>query len=103
MVDLVAIGSSGVNVYKRALATVSNNIANMGTEGYSRQVTDIKQNTPTEAGKSTIGNGAYFDRVSRQYDEFFNHLTQARRATASHGHGKLLIEHLLKGLCPSRV
>jgi flagellar basal body rod protein FlgG len=51
MVDLVAIGSSGVNVYKRALATVSNNIANMGTEGYSRQVTDIKQNTPTEAGK----------------------------------------------------
>jgi len=36
MVDLVAIGSSGVNVYKRALATVSNNIVNMGTEGYSR-------------------------------------------------------------------
>ena len=70
MVDLVSIGASGVNVYKRALATVSNNIANMGTEGYSRQVTEIKQNAPTEAGKSTIGNGAYFNRVTRQYDEF---------------------------------
>ena len=80
MVDLVAIGSSGVNVYKRALATVSNNIANMGTEGYSRQVTDIKQNTPTEAGKSTIGNGAYFDRVSRQYDEFLE--ASLQQATA---------------------
>ena len=80
MVDLVAIGSSGVNVYKRALATVSNNIANMGTEGYSRQVTDIKQNTPTEAGKSTIGNGAYFDRVSRQYDEFLE--SSLQQATA---------------------
>jgi flagellar hook-associated protein FlgK len=80
MVDLVAIGSSGVNVYKRALATVSNNIANMGTEGYSRQVTDIKQNTPTQVGKSTIGNGAYFDRVSRQYDEFLE--SSLQQATA---------------------
>ena len=80
MVDLVAIGSSGVNVYKQALATVSNNIANMGTEGYSRQVTDIRQNTPTEAGKSTIGNGAYFDRVSRQYDEFLE--ASLQQATA---------------------
>jgi len=70
MVDLVSIGASGVNVYKRALATVSNNIANMGTDGYSRQVTEIRQNAPTEAGKSTIGNGAYFNRVTRQYDEF---------------------------------
>ena len=70
MVDLVSIGASGVNVYKRALATVSNNIANMGTDGYSRQVTEVRQNAPTEAGKSTIGNGAYFNRVTRQYDEF---------------------------------
>ena len=80
MVDLVAIGASGVNVYKRALATVSNNIANMGTEGYSRQVTDIRQNTPTAAGKSTIGNGAFFDKVSRQYDEFLE--ASLQQATA---------------------
>jgi flagellar hook-associated protein FlgK len=86
MVDLVAIGSSGVNVYKRALATVSNNIANMGTEGYSRQVTDIRQATPTEAGKSTIGNGAYFDRVSRQYDKFLEaSLQQATSDLESQG------------------
>ena len=86
MVDLVAIGASGVNVYKRALATVSNNIANMGTEGYSRQVTDIRQNTPTAAGKSTIGNGAYFDKVSRQYDEFLEaSLQQATSDLESQG------------------
>ena len=36
MSDLLSIGSSGVTAYQRALATVSNNIANVNTEGYSR-------------------------------------------------------------------
>jgi len=80
MTDLLSIGASGINVYKRALSTVSNNIANMGTEGYSRQVTDIKQTDPTEAGGSYIGNGAYFDRVSRQYDAFLE--SSLQQATA---------------------
>ncbi len=80
MTDLLSIGASGINVYKRALSTVSNNIANMGTEGYSRQVTDIKQTDPTESGGSFIGNGAYFDRVSRQYDAFLE--SSLQQATA---------------------
>ena len=70
MADLLAIGSSGINVYQRALATVSNNIANLNTDGYSRQTTEIRQNQPKEAGGGYIGTGAYFDRVSRQYDGF---------------------------------
>lgn len=70
MSDLLGIGSSGINVYQRALSTVSNNIANLGTEGYARQTTDIKQNTPQQAGRGFIGTGAYFDRVARQYDSF---------------------------------
>ena len=70
MTDLLSIGSSGINVYQRALSTVSNNIANLNTEGYSRQTTEIRQNQPVEVGKGFVGTGAYFDRVSRQYDSF---------------------------------
>lgn len=79
MTDLLAIGASGINVYQRALSTVSNNIANLGTDGYSRQTTEIDQNEPQAAGKSFIGTGAYFSRVARQYDSFLEQSLQ--RAT----------------------
>jgi flagellar hook-associated protein FlgK len=80
MTDLLSIGASGINVYQRALSTVSNNIANLNTDGYSRQTTDIDQNQPQAAGKSFIGTGAYFERVARQYDSFLEQSLQ--RATA---------------------
>jgi len=80
MADLLSIGSSGINVYQRALATVSNNIANLNTDGYSRQTTEIRQNQPKEAGNGYIGTGAYFDRVSRQYDGFLD--SSLQQATA---------------------
>ena len=54
MADLLSIASSGVNVYQRALATVSNNIANLGTEGYSRQTTEIAQNPSINTGRGFI-------------------------------------------------
>jgi flagellar hook-associated protein FlgK len=49
MADLLSIGSSGINVYQRALATVSNNIANLNTDGYSRQTTEIRREMGTLA------------------------------------------------------
>ncbi|MEY2659616.1 MAG: Flagellar hook-associated protein 1, partial [Pseudomonadota bacterium] len=70
MSDLLSIGSSGVTAYQRALATVSNNIANVNTEGYSRQDIKIASNEPRLLGGSYIGTGVRFDAVKRQYDEF---------------------------------
>ena len=80
MTDLLSIGSSGINVYQRALSTVSNNIANLNTEGYSKQTTEISQNEPQAAGRGFIGTGAYFNRVARQYDSFLEQSLQ--KATA---------------------
>ena len=37
MTDLVGVASNAVAAYQRALGTVSNNIANVATDGYSRQ------------------------------------------------------------------
>ena len=91
MADLLSIGSSGINVYQRALATVSNNIANLNTDGYSRQTTEIRQNQPTEAGNGYIGTGAYFDRVSRQYDGFLE--SSLQQATADLGSQNSSVEY----------
>ena len=44
MSDLVTIASSAVSLYQRALGTVSNNIANVDTDGYTRQELDQKEN-----------------------------------------------------------
>ncbi|NBY28159.1 MAG: hypothetical protein EBQ71_14810, partial [Betaproteobacteria bacterium] len=42
MSDMAGIAGNAVSVYQQALTTVSNNIANVSTEGYSRQ--DVKLN-----------------------------------------------------------
>jgi flagellar hook-associated protein FlgK len=70
--DLLTIGSSGVTAYQRALATVSNNIANVSTDGYTRQDVSLVANQPAQVGGGYIGTGARFDAVKRQYDAFVN-------------------------------
>ena len=70
MSDLLTIGSSGVNAYQRALATISNNIANVSTDGYARQDVAISSGTPRLIGNNYFGTGARFDAVKRQYDAF---------------------------------
>ncbi len=70
MSDLLTIGSTGIGAYQRALATVSNNIANVNTEGYTRQDVSLVSNQPRLMGGSYLGTGARFDTVRRQYDAF---------------------------------
>ncbi|MBS0480424.1 MAG: flagellar hook-associated protein FlgK [Proteobacteria bacterium] len=43
MSDMLAIGASGLRAYQVALNTVSENIANAGTAGYTRRTTNIKE------------------------------------------------------------
>lgn len=70
MSDLLGIGSSGITAYQRALATVSNNIANATTEGYSRQDVSLTANAPRRVGTNYLGTGAVLEGVRRQYDAF---------------------------------
>ncbi len=70
MSDLLGIGSSGITAYQRALATVSNNIANATTEGYSRQDVSLTTNAPRRVGTNYLGTGAVLEGVRRQYDAF---------------------------------
>ena len=70
MSDILGIASGAVSAYQRMLSTVSNNIANVGTDGYSRQSATLEANMPAKTGASYIGTGVMFSAVKRAYDEF---------------------------------
>ena len=70
MSDLIGVSTNAVMAYQRALGTVSNNIANMATEGYSRQDVSLQASAPQKLGNNYIGTGVFFDQVKRQYDAF---------------------------------
>ena len=70
MSDLLSIGSGAAHLYRQALATVSNNIANLNTDGYSRQDVTMAQNNPSQKGTIYLGTGARVEGISRAYDDF---------------------------------
>jgi len=70
MSDLLGISSSAVAAYQRALGTVSNNIANVSTEGYSRQTSTLQQSAPAKQANMFLGTGVMFTAVKRSFDAF---------------------------------
>ncbi len=70
MSDLLGVAGNAAAAYQLALATVSNNIANVSTDGYSRQAVDLREAAPRQLGGAYIGTGVIYDRVKRQYDAF---------------------------------
>lgn len=68
MSDLLQLGANGIRLYQSALKTVSNNIANASTPGYSRQTTVISEATPVPLDRFYVGTGALVDRIARAYD-----------------------------------
>ena len=70
MGDLLNIGASATELYRQALSTVSNNIANLNSDGYSRQEISAQENHPNLQGVSYLGTGANSKGVARAFDEF---------------------------------
>ena len=70
MTDLVSVASNAVSAYQRSLGTISNNIANVATDGYSRQEVVLAANPVAKVGNTYLGTGVTVDRVQRQYDTF---------------------------------
>lgn len=70
MSDFLSIGASAVNVYRQAIATTSNNIANVNTEGYSKQAVNVGESYPTQIASYFIGTGSTVNNIQRSYDEF---------------------------------
>ncbi|MBO9713902.1 flagellar hook-associated protein FlgK [Sphingomonas sp.] len=71
MSDMLSIGASGVRAYQAALTTVSDNIANAGTAGYTRRTTTIREVAAPTSAKitSTSGMGSIASGVVRNADD----------------------------------
>ena len=70
MGDLLNIGAAATELYRQALTTVSNNIANLNSDGYSRQEVRAEESIPTLNGVSYLGSGVNSKGVYRSFDEF---------------------------------
>ncbi len=70
MANLLGIATSGLSAIQQALATTGHNIANVNTEGYSRQVADFATLPAQRFGDSFFGSGVEIASVNRAYDSF---------------------------------
>jgi len=75
--DLLGIGVSALLANQRVLNTIGHNIANVNTEGYTRQRVDLATRIPTPAANGFIGNGVNVIGVDRVYNQFV--VDQVRR------------------------
>lgn len=71
-VNLLSTGKSGLFASRSALSTTGHNIANVNTEGYSRQRVEQETNTPAEIGRLNFGTGVRVSDIQRINDQFLN-------------------------------
>ncbi|CAA9892696.1 Flagellar hook-associated protein 1 [Candidatus Methylobacter favarea] len=81
MVGILATSLSGLTAAQHALETTSHNIANVNTEGYSRQRVELGTRPAEFTGAGYIGQGVNVNTVARSYDRFItNQLTSSTSA-----------------------
>jgi flagellar hook-associated protein 1 len=68
--DLMLTGASALLAFQRALDTTGHNIANVGTEGYSRQRVLLETRPGEDLGAGYLGNGVQVAGVTRLHDRF---------------------------------
>jgi len=78
---VLGTGVSALLASQKSLATASQNIANVNTEGYTRQRVNLSATNPYAYGSSFIGTGVEVSSVNRVYDQFL--VGQVRTGTSS--------------------
>lgn len=80
--------SSVLNIAKEALLAqqlsmqvTSNNVANVDTPGYTRQVLTLQANPATPSPVGDLGNGVHGQEVVRQYDQFMTQQIMKQQST----------------------
>lgn len=69
-VNMYQIGVGGLLTAQKQLAVTGNNIANVNTDGYSRQRADQVTTNPDRIGGLYYGSGAQVNDVTRLYNQF---------------------------------
>ncbi len=68
--SLLSIGSSGLQSFQRSLNTIGNNIANVNTDGYSKQRVELSSRIPQPTGYGFAGSGVQTTSITRSFDAF---------------------------------
>lgn len=68
--DILGVSISGLKISQAALRTVGHNIANAGTDGYSRQRVDANTNPAAHLGGHYVGSGAHVNSIDRIVNQF---------------------------------
>ena len=83
--SVLSTGTSALLAFQRALGTVSHNVANVNTEGYSRQRVDLEARPGQTTGAGYIGAGVSIQKLQRLADG----LNFARQVDSSGELGRL--------------
>ncbi len=83
MVDILKMGSNSLQSLQQALSTTGHNIANVNTEGFSRQSIHFGTNNPQSFGFGFIGQGSAVLSVERSYNQFLTSQVQSFAAGQS--------------------
>jgi flagellar hook-associated protein 1 FlgK len=81
--NILNVGTSALLSLQQAITTTGHNIANVNTEGYSRQRVNFDTLTPQLSGGSYIGSGVATDSIERIYDQFLTNEVQDRTSSLS--------------------
>jgi len=77
MADVLSTGLSALRATQRALDTTSHNIANVSTDGYTRQRVEFQTRKAEFSAGGWIGTGVQVSTVRRVYDQFLAQQTRA--------------------------
>ncbi len=92
MANILGIGNTGLIAAKKSLETTGHNIANVNTEGYSRQRVMQQSNVPINKSGLIQGTGVRVRSVERVHDKFVEQRLQ--KATSNESYSSYRHEEL---------
>lgn len=72
LLDALNSGKTSLSTNQKSIEIVGNNVANVNTEGYSRQTAELSQIPAVNFGDFFIGQGVTVSDVSRDYSSFIS-------------------------------
>jgi flagellar hook-associated protein 1 FlgK len=83
MADILSIAQSGLYAAQAGINTTGQNIANVSTPGYSRQVVEQQPSPSVQYGLTSVGQGTNVTGINRIYSEFLAVQANTARTTSS--------------------
>ncbi|MGZ8194351.1 MAG: flagellar hook-associated protein FlgK [Methylosarcina sp.] len=88
MAGILGTALTGLMAFQRSLDTTSHNIANVNTEGYSRQRVELSARNAYFSTEGYVGQGVNIANITRSYDQFINQ--QLNTSTSAFGESEWL-------------